>query len=496
MSLPNLSHRRPPEPSTMVIFGASGDLTHRKLIPALYSLHSKGRLPQDFNIVGYARTPFSHDDFRDNLRLAVAEYSPSAFQSDRWEAFAQHIFYCPGDAKKPEDFFTLEKSLRQLRAGGDGAGNRVYYLAVAPQFYEDILRGLGEHGMASQEGGWRRIVIEKPFGYDLTSAEALNRTIHTVFAEEQIYRIDHYLGKETAQNILFLRFANTIFEPVWNRTYVDHVQITVAEKVDVGHRAVFYEQAGVLRDIFQNHLMQLLALTTMEPPASFNADLLRNETVKVLAAIRPISPEEVALHTVRGQYEGYHNEPGVAATSTTATYAAIRLFIDNWRWQGVPFFLRSGKALAEKTTEIIVQFKRPPHVLFPLLPDQQITPNQLAIHIQPDEGIELRFEAKVPDTIAEMCSVKADFNYADHFGSSGIPDAYERLLLDVLLGDAALFIRSDAIRLSWAFTDSILEGWESPQASPLAPYPKGSWGPAEADELLNQDGRCLLHGCD
>lgn len=502
MSLPNTSPRRPPEPSTMVIFGASGDLTHRKLIPALYSLHCKGRLPEGFSIVGYSRTPFSHADFRDRLREAIKEFSPAAFQPESWEDFVQHIFYCPGDAKKPEDFIHLEKFLQGLRAERDGSGsgtvvpNRVYYLSVAPQFYENIVGGLGHHGLAAPDGGWRRIVIEKPFGHNLASAEALNRTIHAVFPEEQIYRIDHYLGKETAQNILFLRFANTIFEPVWNRTYVDHVQITVAEKVDVGHRAAFYEQAGVLRDIFQNHLMQLLALTTMEPPASFSADLLRNETVKVLAAIRPIPPEEIALHTVRGQYEGYCDEPGVSPGSPTATYAAIRLFIDNWRWQGVPFYLRSGKALAEKATEIIVQFKRPPHVLFPLPPGQLITPNQLAIHIQPDEGIELRFEAKVPDTVAEMRSVKADFNYADHFGSNNIPDAYERLLLDVLLGDAALFIRSDAIRLSWAFTDAILEGWESPHTPPLSIYPKGSWGPSEADEFLDRDGRCWLHGCD
>jgi len=483
------------EPSMMVIFGASGDLTHRKLIPALYSLKSKGRLPDGFSVVGFSRTNFSNDQFREEMRASTKKFCDLDVSSSEWEQFSRHLYYFPGDISNSSDFKDLDKFLSQLDQERQGNGNRIYYLAVAPQFYHQIVARLGDLAMAKQDSGWRRIVIEKPFGSDLISARQLNRELLDVFLEGQIYRIDHYLGKETAQNILFLRFANTIFEPVWNRNYVDHVQITVAEKLKVGHRAGYYDRAGVLRDMFQNHLLQLLALMTMEPPASFNADALRNETVKVLSAIRPIRPQEVAKHTVRAQYTGYLEEKGVMRDSQTATFAAVRLFIDNWRWQGVPFYLRSGKALAEKCTEIIIQFNRPPHVMFPLPPGRNINPNRLILCIQPDEGIQLRFEAKQPDTIAEMHSVDMIFDYAKSFGVSNIPDAYERLLLDILQGDASLFTRRDAIELSWGFIDPIIQGWETSRQSPLAIYLPGSWGPKEADKFIARHAHQWIHGC-
>jgi glucose-6-phosphate 1-dehydrogenase len=486
---------RLPEPATMVIFGASGDLTHRKLIPALYHLHCKKRLPDGFSVVGYARTPFSNEEFRAEMRAAVDKFGNVEADIADWEGFTGRLFYCPGDIGEPDDFKRLHDFLDELERTRVGSGNRVYYLAVAPQFYESVVDRLCDFSMSGQDGGWRRIVVEKPFGHDRESARQLNRKLHKVFAEQQIYRIDHYLGKETAQNSLFLRFANTIFEPVWNRNYVDNVQLTVAETVKVGHRAAFYEQAGVLRDVFQNHLLQLLALMTMEPPASFNADALRNETAKVLAAIRPIPAEHVQEYTLRGQYQGYRREKGVAPYSQVATFAIVRLFIDNWRWQGVPFYLRSGKALAQKCSEIILQFKRPPHVMFPLAPGQEINPNRLVLRIQPDEGIHLRFEAKVPDTVAEMRSVDMAFDYASTFGASAIPDAYERLLLDVLQGDPSLFARSDSIDLSWAFIDSLLAACESQHGPPLTFYEPGSWGPPEADAFMAREGRRWLQVC-
>jgi glucose-6-phosphate 1-dehydrogenase len=489
------SRFRIPEPAAMVIFGASGDLTHRKLVPALYNLHCKQRLPDGFTVVGYSRTQFSHEAFREEMRKACNEYGEVEAEIADWEGFAQRLYYCPGDINKPDDFERLHDFLHELEQERVGTGNLVYYLAVAPQFYEDVVDRICDFSMAEEEGAYRRIVVEKPFGRDLESAKQLNQRLHKAFLEDQIYRIDHYLGKETAQNILFLRFANTIFEPIWNRNYVDHVQISVAETLTVGHRAGFYEGAGVLRDVFQNHLMQLLALMTMEPPTSFKADMLRNETMKVLCAIRPIPPQAVGDHTLRAQYRGYRQEKEVAPDSQVATYAVVRLFIDNWRWQGVPFYLRSGKAMAEKCSEIIIQFKSPPHVLFPLEPGQEIDPNLLVLRIQPDEGIHIRFQAKVPDTVAEMRSVDMNFDYASTFGGSAIPEAYERLLLDVLQGDAALFARNDGIEMAWALIDSILDGWDGPHAPPLYEYEKGSWGPPEADALLSREAREWLEGC-
>jgi glucose-6-phosphate 1-dehydrogenase len=478
--------------TTLVIFGGSGDLTQRKLVPALFSLFCKGRLPASFRIVGTATSKLSDDDFRARMRLGVDQFAAHKFADTEWAEFAKRLFYRPGNSTNPADFSRLAQSLTELE---NRPVDRLYYLATSPRFFTEIVAGLGRVGLTAETEGWRRVVIEKPFGNDLASARALNQALHQVLDERQIYRIDHYLGKETVQNILVFRFANTIFEPLWNRNYIDHVQITVAEEAGVGRRAGYYDGVGVVRDMFQNHLMQLLTLVAMEPPASFNADALRNERAKVLSAVRPIPSDQVSQYAVRGQYRGYLDEPGIAPASQTETYAAMRFYIDNWRWQGVPFYLRSGKQLAEKATEIIIQFQCPPHVMFPLPPEHEITPNILSLCLQPDEGIHLRFEAKVPDTVAEMRSVDMDFHYSDSFGPSAIPEAYERLLLDALTGDASLFTRSEQIELGWGLVDPILDGWRVPGASSLAVYEPGSWGPVEADEFLAHDGRAWLRHC-
>lgn len=475
--------------ATIVIFGASGDLTQRKLVPALYNLYRKGRLPEQFNIVGASRTPLSHDDFRKQVQGGVQNFSKETYNEDQWAKFSQHIWYAAGDASKSDD---LERINTFLAEHENGLSNRLYYLSVTPTLYPAIIQNLGKLGMGEENGkGWRRVIIEKPFGTDLASAKDLNRIVHQNFDESQVYRIDHYLGKETAQNILFLRFSNTIFEPVWNRNYVDNIQITVAETVDVGHRAAYYDHAGVLRDMFQNHILQLLALVTMEPPASFNATALRNEKVKVLSAVRAIPMSD----TVRAQYEGYRQTEGVAADSQTPTYAALKLKIDTWRWQGVKFYLRSGKAMADKTSQIRVRFRRPPQVMFNLPKDETFAPNTLTFCIQPDEGIHLNFEAKVPDSAHETRSVNMDFRYSEAFGEYEIPEAYERLLLDALNGDPSLFTRSDEIETLWGIIDPVLQGWLTSEAPPVVSYPRGTWGPAEADELIGRDGHGWRLGC-
>jgi len=476
------------KPTTFIIFGASGDLTARKLIPALLNSYGKQRLPEKFNIVGFARRPWDDAELRKVLKEGMQELAPDAYNDEKWAPFAENITYVQGDLNTQADFAKLSEHLEKIE---DGPGNRLYYLAVAPSFFVPIVENLGAADMVDQSEGWRRVVVEKPFGHDLASAQELNQAIQAVFAEDQIYRIDHYLGKETAQNILYFRFANTIFEPVWNRNYVDNVQISVLESVDVGHRAGYYEEAGVVRDMFQNHLMQLLSLVAMEPSASFEADAVRNEKAKLFQAVRPL----LLNQTVRAQYEGYLQTDEVVEGSKTPTYAAMELFIDNWRWQGVPFYLRSGKALTTKSTEIIVEFKQPPHLMFDGIEDEDFTPNILSMCIQPDEGIHLRLEAKVPDS-SKTQPVDMEFHYRSAFKGNNLPDAYERLLLDAVRGDASLFTRADGIEAAWRLMDPVITGWENDaDAPPMASYAHGSWGPEEANTLLNRAGRTWRHAC-
>ncbi|MCX6081141.1 MAG: glucose-6-phosphate dehydrogenase [Chloroflexi bacterium] len=473
------------ESASIVIFGASGDLTWRKLIPALYNNFKKKRLSASANIIGFARRPYTDETFRAYLRDGVSQVSPETFDEAIWEKFSAQLHYFQGNLDHGEDFPALKEFLEKLE---NGPANRLYYLATSPEYYAPVAGYLGAANMSrvmDEQEGWRRIIIEKPFGVDLASARDLNHALHVVFDESQIYRIDHYLGKETSQNVLFFRFANTIFEPVWNRRYVDNIQITVAEDLDVGHRAGYYDSAGVVRDMFQNHILQLLALVAMEPPSSFNADSIRNEKVKVLDSIRPLALNDV----VRGQYSGYSNAVGVGPGSQTPTFAAFKLYIDNWRWKGVPFYLRSGKALKRKVSEIIIEFQRPPHLMFHLPSDADFTPNILSLSIQPDEGIHLRFEAKVPDSDQDMRSVDMDFLYHSSFNGALLPDAYERLLLEAIEGDASLFTRSDAIEASWKLIDPVLQGWEQPESPELVIYKPGTWGPRSAEDLLARDKR-------
>jgi glucose-6-phosphate 1-dehydrogenase len=473
--------------TTIIIFGASGDLTWRKLVPALYNNFIKGRMAKCREIVGFARRPYTDDTFRERLLEGVKTFSPESFDQTRWNEFSSKLVYFQGNLDVHEEFSRLGEFLAQQEGT---PANRLYYLATAPEHYAPVVNCLGKAGLANQNEGWRRIIVEKPFGKDLASARELNQVLHSVFEESQIYRIDHYLGKETAQNILFFRFANTIFEPIWNRRYVDNIQLTVSETVDIEHRADYYDGVGVLRDMFQNHLLQLLSLVAMEPPASFEADAVRNETFKLLSSIRPIALTD----TVHAQYEGYRQTEGVALDSQTPTFAAIKLYIDNWRWKGVPFYLRSGKSLTAKTSQVIVEFQRPPHLMFHLADEYKFLPNILALCIQPDEGIRLMFEAKVPDSDQDMRSVDMEFHYRDSFDGI-LPDAYERLLMEALRGDASLFTRSDGIEAAWKLIDSITNGWETSNIPDLSLYRRGSWGPSEANTLLAKDNRSWRLGC-
>jgi glucose-6-phosphate 1-dehydrogenase len=478
-------------PISILIFGASGDLTHRKLIPALYNLYQKNRLP-DINILGTSRSNFSDAEFRDRLLDGLQAFNPDTFQAESWEKFSRKIHYQIGNLTESADYQKLADRLTSLE---NGPTNRIFYLAISPEFYTQTVINLGKAGLAAQESGelapWRHVIIEKPYGRDLATARELNESIHEIFSEDQIYRIDHYLGKETAQNILFFRFANTIFEPVWDRRYIDNIQITVAESVDVGHRGDYYDKAGILRDMFQNHLFQLLSLVAMEAPASFNADAIRNERVKLLRSIRPLERED----SVAGQYIGYCSAKGVAEYSRTPTYAAIKLYIDNWRWKGVPFYLRSGKSLKRKATEINIEFQRPPHLMFGLTDPEQITPNILSICIQPDEGIHLKFQAKEPDSEQNMRPVDMEFHYQRFFGLQKLPDAYERLLSEAIAGDPSLFTRSDGIEAAWSIIDPLIQSWEDPSTDDLAVYDPDTWGPVEAELLLAREGHCWRMNC-
>ena len=478
--------------STIVIFGASGDLTSRKLIPALYELHRKKRLPEGTRIVGFSRTRFTHEQWRGKLAESTLQFVGDSFDASAWATFAPSIFYQAGDVNRAEDFTALDEFLHEIEPT-EGAA-RIYYLSTAPRFYQPAIAHLGATGMARRDGGERRVVIEKPFGTDGASARKLNQAVHEVFDEKQVYRIDHYLGKETVSNILVLRFANTIFEPVWNRNYIDHVQITAAEEVAVGHRAGFYESAGVLRDMFQNHLMQLLTLSAMESPSRLDADAVRDEKVKVLRAVRPMEPEDVATDTLRGQYRTYRDEPGVDPQSDTATFAAVKLYIDNWRWQGVPFYLRSGKAMSCRTTQTVIQFRQPPHMMFEGGPRYRREANRLVLQIQPAEGIQLHFQTKVPDTDMKLRLTDLNFNFRDAF-SGELPEAYERLLLDVMQGDPSLFARSDEVEAAWRIIDPITATWQSPQAPPLALYESGGWGPPDSVEWMKDQGRQWFDTC-
>ena len=475
-------------PTSIIIFGASGDLTQRKLMPSLFNLYRKGRLPKQFRIVGSGNTPFTDDQFRNHLAEGLKQFASFKYKEEEWDSFAPNVAYHQGRYTDLADFKKLSENLGKWE---NGTAQRLYYMATPPGLFTNIIDLLGLTGQLHENGGWRRVVIEKPFGTDLGSAHNLNEQIHKTLGENQIYRIDHYLGKETVQNILVTRFANTIFEPLWNRNYINHIEITVSEQVGVEHRAGYYDSVGVLRDMFQNHLLQLVTLVAMEPPASFKADALRNEKVKVLSSIQPIQDENIALNTVRGQYEGYRQEEGVKPDSTTPTYGALRLQIDNWRWQGVPFYLRSGKCLKEKMSQIMIEFKQPPHLLFPHA-ESNMSPNVLVLYLQPDEGIHWRFEAKVPDTAADTRSVDMEFHYADSFGQTSIPESYERLLLDALQGDASLFTRADEVETAWSLIDPILQSWEANETPPLTFYKPDTWGPSEADALLARDGRTWM----
>ena len=487
------------KPAAIVIFGASGDLTQRKLVPALHTLSCRGLLYPDTHVVGVSRSEYSDQAFRDHLYDGIVEYSRAASGPQDvcqlWSKYAENYTYVSGDLSDLETYRRLGDRLASLGESGeagspDEAGRNVlFYLAVPPVLYAMIVDRLGKSGLNRSEAGWRRVIVEKPFGHDLESAHQLNDQLHAVFEEGQIYRIDHYLGKETVQNIMSLRFANTVFEPLWNRNYIDHVQISVAESVGVGHRAGYYEEAGVLRDMFQNHLLQLLTLTALEPPVAFEARALRDEKAKILRAVPPIT------ESVRGQYRAYRDEEEVAPDSDTATYAALKLWVDNWRWRGVPFYLRSGKRLALKTTEIAIEFKCVPHLMFAIEREKDIRPDVLSLCIQPNEGIHLGFQAKEPGAGMQTRAVSMEFHYAEEFGSGALPEAYERLLLDALKGDASLFARADEIELAWSLIDPVLERWEGEEAPPLAFYESGTWGPSEGDRLLDRDGRAWYQQC-
>jgi glucose-6-phosphate 1-dehydrogenase len=483
------------QPLNIVIVGAAGDLTARKLVPALCHLHRKGRLPPQTRIAGISRRPLSHDEFRGQLRDMAQRVSPD-FDRAAWDKFAPLLEYVSADTASPAGMKPLPAWLAEKEKGQPA--DRLYYLSVRPEIYGAIVRQLGAAGLTREQPGgpFRRLVVEKPFGRNLAEAVELNRILHEQFAESQIYRIDHYLGKETVQNILVFRFANSLIEPLWNAKYIDHVQITVAEEVDVGHRGETYDQSGVIRDMFQSHLLQVLALTALEAPPSWKPDDLRNEKRRVLDAIPIYSASEAPSRVCTGQYRGYRGAAGVPANSRTPTFAAARLAVDAERWRGVPFYLRSGKALAMRDSEVIIQFRCPNRMMFPLPAGECVAPNRLTLQLQPDEGIDLNFQVKEPDTPngMKLRTGTMAFDYASTFGRGAIPEAYERLLLDAIHGDASLFMRSDEIERAWAIVDPLIAATERADAPAPTEYERGAWGPARADALLAAEGRHWHNG--
>ena len=499
MSLNHLDPNPVGAPCVMVIFGASGDLTKRKLIPALCNLASDGLLSKQFAIVGFAANDCTTETFRKMLTDEIPKYSASPVDQKLWNWFTERIYYVKGDFNDAQVYQRLKEQIDEAEKKHNTLGNKFFYLAVAPRFFSPIAKQLGEAGLTKEENGhWARVIVEKPFGHDLESAKQLNQDLKQVLTENQIYRIDHYLGKETVQNLMVFRFSNNIIEPLWNRNYVDHVQITAAETVGVEHRGSFYETAGALRDMVPNHLFQLLTMTAMEPPISFDADEVRNKQAEVLHAIQLFGPEEVLTCMVRGQYGegtvdgqrvvGYRSEPDVARDSNTETFVALKLQIDNWRWAGVPFYLRTGKRLAQRETEVVIQFRRTPFVLFRNTSVRNLETNRLVVHIQPDEGISLSFGAKVPGSVMKLGLVNMDFDYATYFGSEH-STGYERLLRDCMVGDATLFQRADMVEAGWSVIQPILDVWHALPPRDFPNYLAGSWGPHEAKELLERDGR-------
>jgi len=485
-------------PCVFVIFGASGDLTKRKLIPALYNLYRNGLLPDEFAVIGFARRDLSDDDFREKVRKDLVDYAAVPVEKRFLEWIEPRLYYLQGTFQDEAAYGRLKGLLADIEEQRGTGGNCLYYLATAPDFFREIIDQLGAAGLAREEAGnWSRVVIEKPFGRDLDSAEALNRDIWRVLREDQVYRIDHYLGKETVQNILVFRFSNGIFEPTWNRRYVDNVQVTVAEDLGVEQRGGYYDKAGALRDMVPNHIFQLITLTAMEPPISFEADAVRDEQAKILRAIQPISPEDVLSRAVRGQYGegtvgggrvgGYRSEPKVSPDSLTETFVAMKLYIDNWRWAGVPFFLRTGKRMPCRGTEIVIQFKRAPFVLFRETPVERLKPNVLVLRIQPDEGISMSFGAKIPGPVVDLGTVDMNFHYQDYFGARP-STGYERLLYDGMLGDATLFQRADMIEAGWRVVQPVLDVWQALPPRDFPNYAAGTWGPADANDLLNEEG--------